>query len=191
MESVFGDWLAFFGAMGAGQGLLLALVLVSRRSEQRLTNQLLGVEVLIVSFSIVGSLLFYTKAALRFPHLAYLHSPIVMTAPAMLWFYLRSVLDANFRLGKYQMLHFIPALGYFIYLLPFYFQSAQAKIIFLENAYESMPIDRQLYAYVMVIIQLVYLILMVVDLKKHAFLKSQNKTLYYWLWGIVIYISLI
>lgn len=191
MESVFGDWLALFGAMGAGQGLLLALVLVSRKSEQRLTNQLLGVEVLIVSFSIAGSLLFYTKAALKFPHLAYLHSPIVMAAPAVLWFYLRSVLDANFRLGKQQMLHFIPALGYFIYLLPFFFQSAQTKTIFLKNAYASMPIDRQMYAYAMVIIQSAYLVLMVIDLKKHLALKTQNKTLYYWLWGIIVYISLI
>jgi AraC-like DNA-binding protein len=127
------QWVHFAGyihIIAGVQGLFLVVLLNGFPAENRKPNRILALLILSISFIILGAGLGATEAYQVAPHLIRIGAPFVLLlGPAML-FYITAL-----RIGKVpaiQWLHLLPFLLYLIWLLPFYFSSAEEKIAWVE-----------------------------------------------------------
>jgi AraC-like DNA-binding protein len=130
------DLLAILSLLGAFQGLLLAFALLTIKRGNRTANRLLSAFVFIASITIFGGVMRTTNYVFNFPHLSRVHDPFPFLAGPLLYLYLKIVISRTTDLGRKSFLHFIPAVLCVVYLLPYYFQNAAAK---LQNMQAERP----------------------------------------------------
>src|SRR6476660_7840723 len=128
-------FLAILNLLGAAQGVLLALALLTAKSGRRTANRLLAALTLAISIAVSGSVLLTSNYVFAFPHLSRLHQPFVFLSAPLLYLYLRELTAREQRLAKRDFLHFIPFVLCAIDLLPYYLQSSGAKIETLVSEY--------------------------------------------------------
>src|SRR4051794_38427497 len=113
-------FLAVLNLLGAAQGVLLALALLTTRTGHRTANRLLAALTLTISVAVSGAVLLTTNYVFAFPHLSRLHQPFVFLAAPLLFLYIRELTAREQRFQKLDFLHFIPFVLCFIYLVPYY-----------------------------------------------------------------------
>ena len=126
------DWLHVISLLGAVQGLFLAGVLVTKRTN-RTANRLLAA--VTVAFSV-----YLTSAVYRavgwmpvFPHFLGVSNPLPLVFGPLIYLYAVHASDRTRRLGKRDLLHFVPATAVVIATLPMYLQSGPEKIAFYQQ----------------------------------------------------------
>jgi len=129
------SFLAILNLFGAAQGVLLALALLSIKSENKLPDRILATLTLTISIIVSGAVLLSSKYVFVFPHLSRVHHPFVFLAGPLVFLYIRALTSPKRRFGKVDLLHFLPFFLCFIYLLPYYFQSGAAKLQVLSSEY--------------------------------------------------------
>jgi AraC-like DNA-binding protein len=129
------SFLAILNLLGAAQGLLLALVLLTAKSDNKTANRLLVALILTISIVVSGAVLLTSDYVFLFPHLSRLHQAFVFLAGPLLFLYIRTLTSPNRKLERRDFLHFLPFAFCAIVLLPYYFQSAGAKIRILSFEY--------------------------------------------------------
>ncbi|HZS08848.1 MAG TPA: helix-turn-helix domain-containing protein [Blastocatellia bacterium] len=130
--------LAILNLLGAAQGALLALALLTARRGNRAANRLLAAFVATISILVIGAILFTTKYIFIFPHLSRLHHPFIYLVAPLLFLYIRALTSPGKKSDKTDLLHLIPFVLCAIYLVPYYLQSAAYKIANPGSAdYES------------------------------------------------------
>lgn len=118
------DVVAALLILGAIQGILLALVLLNRRSGNRLANQYLAAIVVIFSLSILIHAMSHTTQYIRLPYHQELIQIFYFLFGPFVFFYVRALTTANYRAEKRHILHLIPAMIALVVYLPFYFITA-------------------------------------------------------------------
>ena len=129
------SFLAILNLLGAAQGLLLSLALLSARSENKAANRLLAALTFTISIGVSGAVLLTSDYVFYFPHLSRLHQPFSFLAPPLLFLYIRTLTSPNDERVTKDFLHFIPFVLVLVFLLPYYFQSGAGKIRVLELEY--------------------------------------------------------
>lgn len=128
------SFLAILNLLGAAQGLLLSLALLSARGDKT-GNRLLAALTLTISIVVSGAVLLTSDYVFVFPHLSRLHQPFVFLAGPLLFLYIRTLTSRARKLEPKDFLHFILFALCAIFLLPYYFQSRLGKIKVLSWEY--------------------------------------------------------
>jgi AraC-like DNA-binding protein len=126
------DWLQLAAVAGALQGLVLAGVLVTQKSN-RTANRLLAI--LMVTFTIfLASGVYYSSGLIRaYPHffgVAY-QTPYVFGP--LVYLYARAASDREWRIGWRDAGHFVPVLVSTLVMAPYYAMSGSDKIALWER----------------------------------------------------------
>jgi len=163
------SFLAILNLLGAVQGLLLSLALLSVRSANKTGNRLLAAITFTISIVVSGAVLLTSNYVFIFPHLSRLHHPFVFLAGPLLFLYIRTLTSPEKKLEKTDLLHFIPFALCLVFLLPYYFQSGASKTRILSFEYIG-QFDQWYYVRsALFIIQfLVYLVLIALTLMKYS-----------------------
>jgi AraC-like DNA-binding protein len=129
--------LAVLNLLGAAQGVLLAAALLTIKRGNRTANRLLAAFIGVMAVLVSGALVFTTRYVLVYPHLSYLHHPFLYLVAPLLFLYVRTLTSGEDRSARKDWLHFLPFVLSVVYLLPFYLQSADAKLaVFNSPEYE-------------------------------------------------------
>jgi len=170
--------LAILNLLGAAQGLLLALALLTTKAGRQTANRLLAALTLTISVVVSGAVLLTSNYVFEYPHLSRLHQPFVFLAAPLLFLYIRELTAPTRRFERRDFLHFIPFVFCFIYLLPYYFKSSEAKIQILVSEYVQPEFGQWYYVRSAVLITqvLVYLILIVIIILRYSRGVAQQKS---------------
>ncbi|MDQ3816772.1 MAG: helix-turn-helix domain-containing protein [Acidobacteriota bacterium] len=162
--------LAILNLMGAVQGLLLALALLSAKGGNRLANRLLGALTLSISAVVAGAVLLTTNYVFLFPHLSRIHHPLVFLVAPLLFLYIRTLTSNERRFEARSWLHFIPSALCLIYLLPYYFQSSDDKLRYLLSEFFQESLGRWYYfrSALLIAQSLAYLVLIISTLARYS-----------------------
>jgi AraC-like DNA-binding protein len=115
------NFLAVLNLLGAAQGALLALALLSLKRGNRFANRILAALTIAISFVVCGAVLLTTNYIFVFPHLSRLHHPFVFLVGPFLFLYLKTLISAKHTFKKKDFLHFVPSVLCALYLIPYYF----------------------------------------------------------------------
>jgi AraC-like DNA-binding protein len=120
--------------LGAVQALLLAVALVSIKRGHKTANRLLAAFAFTIAVMIGGNILISTHYIDSFPHLSRVHHPFDFIAAPLLYLYIRTLLTRR-NLERRDWLHFVPFVLCILYLIPYYAQTSEYKLINF-NSYE-------------------------------------------------------
>jgi len=164
------SFLAVLNLLGAAQGVLLALALLTTKGGDQVANRLLAALTLTISIVVSGAVLLTSNYVFVFPHLSRVHQPFVFLAGPLLFLYIRELISREKRFEKKDFLHFIPFAVCLIYLLPYYFQSRTEKIktLSLEYIQESFGQWYYIRSALFITQALVYLILIVLIIIRYS-----------------------
>lgn len=164
------SFLAVLNLLGAAQGVLLALALLTTKGDNKTANRLLAALTLTISIVVSGAVLLTSNYVFVFPHLSRLHQPFVFLAGPLLFLYIRGLTSREKRFERKDFLHFIPFVFCLIYLLPYYLQSRTEKIrvLSLEYIQESFGQWYYIRSALFITQALVYLILIALIIIKYS-----------------------
>jgi len=162
--------LAILNLLGAAQGLLLALALLTTKSGNQTANRLLAALTLTISIVVSGAVLITSNYVFVFPHLSRIHHPFAFLAAPLLFLYIRELTAREKRWQQKDLLHFIPFAVCLIYLLPYYFQSRTEKLRVLSLEYLQESFQQWYYVRSALFITqaLVYLILIALIIVQYS-----------------------
>ena len=156
-------------AIGVAQGLLLILFLLLKR-ENRKANTLLALAIFLISFSLFLNYCYESELILLIPHLIGLDNANPFLIPPIFYFYTRALTEKDFQFKKMDILHLLPFVIYFIYvLLNFFTEDAAYKLEFLENLRTvGVPTDLLVSSVLKIVQAMIYLLMMYSLLKMHS-----------------------
>jgi AraC-like DNA-binding protein len=120
--------------LGVAQALLLGAALLSVKRGNRIANRFLAAFVIVIAICVGGATMATDRFIPQYPHLLKIQDPFMLLGAPLLFLYVRTLIKGGTGSGKKDLLHFLPFALYFVSLLPFYFQSAEAKL-FSVGAY--------------------------------------------------------
>lgn len=156
--------------LGAAQGLLLSLALLSSNAANKTANRILAALVLSISIIVAGAVLLTSQYVFYFPHLSRIHHPVVFLAGPLLFLYIEMLTSQKKSLERKDLLHFLPFVFCLIYLLPYYLQSRAAKLQVLGAEYLDQSFGAWYYIRSALFMTqfLVYLVLVVLTIVKYS-----------------------
>ena len=117
---------------GAMQGLVLAVLLATRKTNQ-LANCLLAFLILLVSAQSTLVAFDTREFFLKFPHLSKVSWLLPVLFGPLIYLFTRKLTQERPSFKWVDTIHFIPFLLTFIYLLPYYLKTRAEKIAYLNN----------------------------------------------------------
>jgi AraC-like DNA-binding protein len=130
--------------LGAGQGIFLGLLLLSRRVNST-ANKVLAL-VMFVSSVFLLYVVFYSESYYStHPHLIGFGQPLVFLFGPTLYLYALLVATDSRGFNKLWLLHFLPYVLNMLYFLPFIFSSGEAKLAMVSQVMQDQtPLDIQI-----------------------------------------------
>ncbi|MEW6738266.1 MAG: helix-turn-helix domain-containing protein, partial [Acidobacteriota bacterium] len=185
---------AILNLLGALQAALFAGALLGVKRGNISANRIFATLLLIISILITWGVLFYTRYLLLIPHLAQLHVPFQFLIAPLLFFYFRVALNIDTSFGRKTLWHFIPFVICALYLVPFYLQSEEYKLLYLKLTLERFPIELYVRTSLLLLLGLVYLIYiwkLILNYRRHfdqvsTMSKSDFYSVYIWVWVFTI-----
>jgi len=132
MTSLTLDWLHVIALLGAIQGVFLAAVLATKRSN-RTANRLLAVTMASFSISMATGVYHAVGLVDVFPHFFGAAYPLPFVFGPLIYLYAVTAADRSRRLTWRDALHFLPFVTLVIAALPIYLMSGAEKIAFYER----------------------------------------------------------
>jgi AraC-like DNA-binding protein len=137
--------LAILNLVGAAQGLLLTLALLTVKGGNETANRILAALTLTISIVVGGAVLVTTNYVFVFPQLSRLHHPFVFLAGPLLFLYIRALTTGEKTIAKKDFFHFVPFTLCLLYLLPYYFQGRAAKLASLYAEFNEQSLGEWYY----------------------------------------------
>ncbi len=122
--------------LGVAQALLLAAALLSVKRGNRVANRFLAAFVIVIAIGVGGATMASDEFIPLFPHLLKIQDPFQLLGAPLLFLYVRTLFKGTTGSGKKDLLHFLPFALCLVYLLPFYFQSGEAKLFSVGAYYD-------------------------------------------------------
>ena len=119
--------------LGALQGAVLGLALLTIRRGSRKANGVLGVFVILFSAALCTQPLLDMNVYQRVPHLMLVANPLMLAFGPLLFLYVVLLTSRSGSIPRLTWLNFIPFLAHVISLMPFYLQSAEDKLALLGS----------------------------------------------------------
>ena len=114
--------------IGIGQGFFVSVLLLTLNRGNKTANRLLGLLMLMFSFSISGFVFIRTNSYKDFPFLIGLPSTVIFLFGPLFYFYVKELTTGKFTFREKDILHFIPFIALILYKLPFFFQNPEEKM---------------------------------------------------------------
>jgi AraC-like DNA-binding protein len=159
--------LQFFLVGGAGQGVVLALLLATRQANQ-LANRFLAALIFLISAQSVLVAFDTREFFLAFPHLSKVSWLLPFFIVPSLYLFVRKLTSPQPRLQTGDLLHFIPALLIFGALLPYYLKSRAEKVAYLNDFELARQDDFGFIGQITLASYLFYLLLSLRRLKRYG-----------------------
>ena len=122
--------------LGVAQALLLAAALLSVKRGNRVANRFLAAFVIVIAIGVGGATMASDQFILMYPHLLKIQDPFYILGAPLLFLYVRTLIKGRAGAGKKDLLHFLPFALCLLYLLPFYFLSAEAKLFSVGSYFD-------------------------------------------------------
>lgn len=123
------DWLHIAALLGAVQGVFLAIVLASQRSN-RTANRLLAVAMAAFSIHLASNVYYASGMVQRFPHFFGVSYPLPLLYGPLIYLYAVTASDRTRILKPSDWLHFVPFAAVVVIGFPIYLMSGAEKIAF-------------------------------------------------------------
>lgn len=146
-------WLLFFFACGL-IGVFLSVVINLRRKGDLLGNILISSFVLFHSLFMIHICIYLSRNNFSLPHSLYFSTSFSFLYGPLLYFYFKRISE-KYKFKYLDLLHLIPSVLLFIYLLPIYLLPAEQKTHLMFNR------DEFLYSTLRIIVILKYVSLLV------------------------------
>jgi AraC-like DNA-binding protein len=163
--------------LGAAQGLFLAVVLASKRTNHA-ANRLLAVAMLAFSIYIHQGVYYAREWYLGFPHLIEISQPLIYVFGPVFYLYARALTEKRYRFTKASLFHFAPAALVALYYLPLYLRDGPSKIALLRSLLsDGRPPDLGLIELLQYPQGILYAILTIGVLRRH---RARLRDTYSW-----------
>ena len=132
MRNLTLDWVQLAAAAGALQGVLLAGVLSTHRTNQT-ANRLLAALMVAFTVFLAGGVYYATGLFQRFPYFFGVSYQMPFVFGPLVYLYARAASDRAWRLERRHWAHFIPVIVSTLLAAPYYMMSAADKIALYER----------------------------------------------------------
>ena len=122
--------------LGVAQALLLGAALLTVKRGNRIANRFLAAFVIVIAICVGGATMATDRFIPQYPHLLKIQDPFMLLGAPLLFLYVGTLIKGRARSGKKDLLHFLPFALSFLGLLPFYVQSAEAKLFSVGSYYD-------------------------------------------------------
>lgn len=129
------DFIAIIIFLGVVQGILVGILLLTLNRGNTQANRLLGILMILFSFSISGLLLLRININSNLLFFAENLSSVILLFGPLFYFYILALVRKDFRLNKKSLLHFTPFILLILFDLGFYLFTSKGK---LETEYNQM-----------------------------------------------------
>ncbi|MBO3698681.1 AraC family transcriptional regulator [Roseivirga sp. E12] len=161
--------------------LLFALIILAKWKRTP-TKYYLSSLLFSVGIVAAGSLALSSKIIFEFPFLTYVHSPFSFLIAPLLYLTIRSSLKPPETKKQYTSLHSVPFLIALVLHLPFYLKDSNEKLIYLNEAFNYLPLNREVFFWSVIGQVVIYLsVIWFTISKKHRDLEPP-----YLRWSIIL-----
>lgn len=197
------DWIFFLSAFFSLLGMIVSVILFITNRIASFSPRILAAIIFSVSFTLLNYGLFFSHLYISWPFLW--RSPVFFTVcmPPLIFIYVRSILNQEFKFQKWDFLFLIPAILYTLQFIPVYLMPEQEKLIVIKKALNDRLVyareeDAMLPPGLGIMFRLVYGLCMVsgsfillIKRRKsiHKSTIEQNKEIYHWLIYFTIIMS--
>src|SRR4030095_4539331 len=123
--------------LGVAQALLLGAALLTVKRGNRIANRFLAAFVIVIAICVGGATMATDRFIPQYPHLLKIQDPFTLLGAPLLFLYVRTLIKGRAGSGKKDLLHFLPFAICFLGLLPFYIQSAEAKLFSVSSYFDA------------------------------------------------------
>lgn len=158
-------------------GMLAASILIYININKEVTR-FLGFHLFVVSFHAFSIVAIIDQTVLKFPHIYYFDIILLMLNAPVLYFYLRNVLTKQKFSFEKDIWHFVSAVAFFIYKIPFFVKSADEKqevIRTVLNTSKNINIYLTTQDYYFILIAISSVIYSILNYRLYLNFKKQNE----------------
>ncbi len=130
------EYFKVFFIFAAALSFLMAMLLFFY-PVKKFATQVFGIISLVWGFLLLGFSIGNNEFYISYPHLFALDNSLTLLIFPLLYIYIKSYLDEEFRIIYRNLIHFIPFIAYLVILSPFFFQSTEDKAFLIK---EGLPI---------------------------------------------------
>jgi hypothetical protein len=165
--------------LAAGQGIFMSAVLLFYRRANPLPNRVLALVFLILSVDLFHIFMLNTGLYVRILHFVGIYSPLMVLIGPCIYFYIKALLDEQFRFRALDSVHLAACLLSIIRRLPFYLETGEAKVALVETVLLTSPMRMSPRGYLILFAQtgllLAYVYFAYRYLKKHDSRNTSSK----------------
>jgi len=122
--------------LSIGQGVFLGILLLDLNRGNKTANRLLGILMLLFSFSISGFLFTHTNTYKDIPWIIGVPSTVLFLFGPLFYFYVQELITKNFRFKKKDLAHLIPFFLLVLYRIPFFFENTEDKLASIKYGFQ-------------------------------------------------------
>ncbi len=125
------NWWEVIALLGGVQGVIVAMALATKRP-RRLPSLLLAAALLSFSLHLASVAYYSAGGVLRWPHWFGVTNAVPLLFGPLIYLYAATASDRQRRLGRMDLLHWLPFAGSMVAAIPIYRLGAEAKIALFE-----------------------------------------------------------
>ncbi len=156
-----------FFVAGIGLAVFIEFLLISEQNKSG-SDKILTLWMFLILVHLFLFYIFYTRDILRFPFLLGVGQPLPLLQGVFLYLYVASITGQLPKNKGYLVLHFVPALIVYAYLIPFFLLPAEAKVQLINNRGESYELYMTIKSYAITLSGLAYVTWSELLLRKHV-----------------------
>jgi AraC-like DNA-binding protein len=134
---IIAEFRVLLGLIVGVNGMLASAVLYFLNKSESFSARMLAVYLFCLSFVLIATVLSLTDFFLDYPH--FWRLPVIpsLCVPPLAYLYVRTVLEQQYRFRKSDLVFFVPALLYFLNMLPFYLKPTAEKLEILRGLFAN------------------------------------------------------
>ncbi len=155
-----------FFVAGIGLAVFIEFLLVSKKNKSS-PDKILVLWMFLIVVHLFLYYLFFTQEIFSFPFLLGVEQPLPLLHGVLLYFYVSFLTRQLPENRKVLILHFLPAIALYAYLIPFFFLPAEQKTEVYRNRGAGYELFNTLRAYAILLSGVFYVIWSALLLKRH------------------------
>ncbi len=166
MQSSSNFVLLYFG-FSALLGIYISLLTAFQKKGNRKANIFLSGFIFSLSYFLIIKVLAQSKVIINFPHLMGTALPVWFLSGPLFYFYIRFLIDPNYKIKFWESLHIVPSLSYVFAFRNFFFRTAESKLAYFKNIPAYLIDLNRVFNYLPFVSIILYFVLCLFLLEKH------------------------
>jgi len=180
------NWVELILTIGAFNGFLIGIILMTMKNANRTATVIFGVIVLLFALLVVEELAEYKGWVFQYPRLLNIADSFSLLIAPLIWLYAVLITEKKKKLGKWDLFHFIPFLAFIGYLLPYYFMPDQMKLQRLNYDPSGWVNGVKAFVTAVYIFYSLWYMVRFVRLRKGKDFPENNRQNIYWYRGLLV-----